>query len=164
MTQEVDTALTPEVQAMIGVTGDLVECWGVVDKEYLRRFTRALMDPDPRYWDEEVARGTRYSEIIVPPVMVGYMSNRQPPSGVMVGGGLPPIPTNLKRVLEAGSEIEIYKYPSIGDKIYFQSRYSDIIGSVGRYGDPLLIVTRETTFSNQARETLCTVRTSTIRR
>ena len=48
MTQETQSALTPEVRAMIGVSGDVVQAWGVVDAEYLRRFTQAVMDPDPR--------------------------------------------------------------------------------------------------------------------
>ena len=48
MTQQTESALTPEVQAMIGVSGEVVESWGVVDAEYLRRFTQAVMDPDPR--------------------------------------------------------------------------------------------------------------------
>ena len=96
---------------MIGVTGEVVECWGAVDKEYLRRFTQAVMDPDPRYWDEEFAATTRYGEIIVPPIMVSYMAGRLSPSegdpvtaafrenpqsdgieGVRKQGELPPIP------------------------------------------------------------------------
>ena len=80
MTQETKPALTPEIKAMIGVAGDVVECWGVVDKEYLRRFTQAVMDPDPRYWDEEFARNTHYGEIIAPPIMVSYMPGRLSPS------------------------------------------------------------------------------------
>ena len=77
MTQQAPpTALTPEVQAMVGVSGDVVESWGVVDAEYMRRFTQALMDPDPRYWDDEFARSTRYGEIITPPIMVSYLASR----------------------------------------------------------------------------------------
>ena len=184
MTQETTTALTPGVKDMIGVTGDLVECWGEVDKEYLRRFTQAVMDPDPRYWDEEFARSTRYGEIIAPPIMVSYMSGRLSPShgdpvtrafqdnpqsdgigGVRREGELPPIPTGLVRILNAGNELEIYKYPSIGDSIYFQNKYADIRERAGRDGtSPFLIVTRETTFRNQKGEVLCITRASTIRR
>ena len=76
MTQETQSALTPEVKAMIGVSGEVVEGWGVVDAEYLRRFTQALMDPDPRYWDDAYAKTTQYGEIITPPIMVSYMSSR----------------------------------------------------------------------------------------
>ena len=76
MTQEIQSALTPEVKAMIGVSGEVVAAWGVVDAEYLRRFTQAVMDPDPRYWDEEFAKSTPYGQIITPPIMVSYMAGR----------------------------------------------------------------------------------------
>ena len=78
--QDVQSVLTPEVKAMIGVEGDLIESWGTVDIEYLRRFTQAVMDPDPRYWDEEFAKTTHYGEIIVPPIMVSYMTGRIRPA------------------------------------------------------------------------------------
>ena len=183
MTQDTKTALTPEVKEMIGVTGDVVECWGLVDKEYLRRFAQALMDPDPRYWDEDFAKSTKYGEIITPPIMVSYMSSRLPPGeedpvtkafsenpqsdgigGVAVLGELPPIPTNLVRVLNAGNELQVFKYPSIGDKIYFHHKYADIRERMGRDGNPFLIVTTETTYRNQKDELLCIASASLIRR
>ena len=168
---------------MIGVEGREVECWGVVDAEYVRRFTQAVMDPDPRYWDPEFAASTRYGEIITPPIMVSYMPGRLPPGnedpitrafeqdsqsdgigGVVLPGELPRVPTDLMRVLNAGNEVELYKYPSIGDKILYRHRYSDIRERVGRDGSPFLIVTRETSFRNQRGELLCITRASTIRR
>jgi len=183
MTQKVRSALTPEVKAMIGVTGEVVEAWGVVDVEYLRRFTQAVMDPDPRYWDPEFAKSTRYGEIITPPIMVSYMASRIRPDqedpitkafqlnpmsdgigAVERHGELPPVPTDLVRVLNAGNELEIYKYPSIGDKVCFQHKYSDIRERVGREGSPFLIITRETTYWNQKGEVLCITRASSIRR
>ena len=183
MTQQAKKALTPEVEAMIGVEGPVVECWGVVDKEYLRRFSQAVMDPDPRYWDPGFAASTHYGEIIAPPIMVSYMSGRLPPSeedpitrafkenphsdgigGVRRQGELPSIPTDLMRVLNAGNGLEIYKYPSIGDKIYFQNKYSDIRERVGRDGEAFLIVTRQTIFRNQKGEVLCITHASSIRR
>ncbi len=54
--------------------------------------------------------------------------------------------------------------PSIGDKIFFQHRYSDIRERVGRDGKPFLIVTNETTYTNQNNEVLCITRASSIRR
>ena len=183
MSKGMKTALTPEVRAMIGVMGDVVECWGVVDQEYLRRFSQAVMDPDPRYWDEEFAASTPYGEIIVPPIMVSYMPGRLPPSeGDPVtqafeenpqsdafglakrAGELPPVPTDLMRILNAGNEVELYRYPSIGDKIFFQNKYADITERSGRDGNPFLIVTVETTFRNQGDEVLCITRASLIRR
>jgi hypothetical protein len=183
MTQQTESALTPEVKAMIGVSGEVVESWGDVDKEYLRRFTQAVMDPDPRYYDEEFASQSKYGEIITPPIMVSYMSSRIPPEqedaitrafednpvsdgigSVHRPGELPPVPTNLVRVLNAGNEIEVYAYPSIGDNIFFQNRYSEIRERLGRDGTPFLIITRETRFWNQDDVTLCITRASTIRR
>jgi len=183
MTQQTESALTPEVRAMIGVAGEVVESWGLVDTEYLRRFTQAVMDPDPRYWDEEFAKKSKYGEIITPPIMVSYLSSRIPPSqedaitkafeenpmsdgigSVERPGELPPVPTDLVRVLNAGNELEIYQYPSIGDKIFFQNKYSDIRERVGRDGKAFLIITRETTFKNQTGNILCITRASTIRR
>ena len=183
MTQQTESALTAEVKAMIGVSGDIVESWGNVDSEYLRRFTQAVMDPDPRYWDEAFAKQSKYGQIITPPIMVSYMASRIPPDqedaitsafegnpmsdgigDVKRPGELPPVPTNLVRVLNAGNELEIYQYPSIGDKIFFQNKYSDIRERVGRDGKPFLIITRETTFKNQSDAILCITRASTIRR
>lgn len=183
MTQDTKSVLTPEVKAMVGVSGEVVEAWGVVDAEYLRRFTQALMDPDPRYWDQEFAGSTKYGEIITPPIMVSYMGNRVRPDQddpitkafeenpmsdgigrLRLRGTLPAIPTHLVRVLNAGNELEIYKYPSIGDKIYFQNRYADIRERVGRDGQPFLIVTSETTYKNQDGDLLCITRASGIRR
>ena len=183
MTQETQSVLTPEVKAMIGVSGEIVEAWGVVDQEYLRRFSQALMDPDPRYWDQEFAESTQYGEIITPPIMVSYMASRtrpdqedpitrafaEDPMSDGVGrverhGALPAVPTHLVRVLNAGNELEVYKYPGIGDKIYFQNRYTDIRERVGRDGRPFLIITTETTYKNQNEDLLCITRASTIRR
>ncbi|MBM10928.1 MAG: hypothetical protein CL759_02485 [Chloroflexi bacterium] len=181
--QDTQSVLTPEVKAMIGVEGERIESWGTVDVEYLRRFTQAVMDPDPRYWDEEFAKSTRYGEVIVPPIMVSYMVGRIRPEqedaitkafeenpmsdgigSVERPGALPPIPTHLVRTLNAGNEIEVYQYPSIGDTIYFQNRYHDIRERVGRDGKAFLIITREVTFTNQKDELLCITRQSSIRR
>ena len=183
MTQQTESALTPEVKAMIGVSGETVEAWGEVNEEYLRRFTQALMDPDPRYWDQDFAESTQYGRIITPPIMVSYMATRirpdqddpitrafqEDPESDGIGrverpGALPPVPTPLVRVLNAGNELEIYKYPAIGDKIFFQNRYSDIRERSGRDGQAFLIITTETTYKNQDSEVLCITRSSTIRR
>ena len=183
MTQETRSVLTPEVKAMIGVSGDVVAAWGEVNQEYLRRFTQALMDPDPRYWDQEFSRTTQYGDIITPPIMVSYMTYlirpdqedpitkafQEDPMSDGIGsverpGALPPVPTHLVRVLNAGNELEIYKYPSIGDKIFYQNRYSDIRERAGRDGQSFLIITTETTFKNQDEDLLCITRASTIRR
>ncbi|MBI2170948.1 MAG: MaoC family dehydratase N-terminal domain-containing protein [Chloroflexi bacterium] len=185
MTQQQQTYLTPEVKAMIGKEGEKVEVtiWGI-EKENLRRFIHAIMDPDPRYWDEEFARSTKYGEIVVPPIYCTYLSKTPPgaedpisrafrnnPVSDGLGGmerprpgQLPSLPTPLVRVLNAGNDIEVFKYPSLGDRIFSQQKYANIIERVGRDGAHMLIVTNETRFTNQHDELLCISRSSGFRR
>ena len=179
-----ETYLTEEIKALIGATGERVpvSSWGI-EKEGLRRFCQAVMDPDPRYWDEEFAKSTKFGEIITPPIYCTYTNKlvpgsedpvsrafRENPVSDGIGGvrssrgGLPEIPTKLKRILNAGNEIEVFKYPSLGDRIFSQTKIADIVEREGRDGSHMLIVTTETEYTNQKGERLCITRASSIRR
>jgi acyl dehydratase len=181
-----ESALTPEVKAMIGVSAEKVEAsfeWGI-EREGLRIFTQAIMDPDPRYWDEAFAKSTKFGAIITPPIYCTYIGRRQRPGaddpvtrafkenpnsdgGVRTGegkGSLPLVPTPLKRILNAGNEIELRQYPKIGDRIFSQAKYADIKERVQKDGSRMLVVTTETLYTNQNGELLCILRASQIRR
>ncbi len=178
------SALTPEVMAMKGVKGDKVEAWWVVDEEYLRRLAEAVPDWDPRYWDEGFAKTTRFGARTSPPFMSRYIAHRKPlweadnmdevmeQDPMSDGGGgmrpekgeLPKMPTNLKRHLHAGDEVEVYKYPRLGDRLSFQRCYSDIQERVGGDGNAFLVLTIETTYWDQHGDVLCKIRTLDIRR
>ena len=182
------SALTPDVKAVIGVTAEKLEAslpWGI-EREGLRVFTQAIMDPDPRYWDDEFAKTTKFGQVITPPIYCTYLGRRARPGdddsvtaafannpnsdgiggikSVEGRGGLPPVPTHLKRILNAGNEIELRQYPKIGDRIFSQAKYADIKERVGKDGSQMLIVTTETVYSNQNGEVLCILRASGIRR
>ena len=79
-------------------------------------------------------------------------------------GSLPLVPTHLKRILNAGNEIELRQYPKIGDRIYSQAKYADIKERVQKDGSRMLVVTTETLYTNQNDELLCILRASQIRR
>lgn len=183
---ETKSVLTDEVRALIGVTAEKVQAslWGI-EREDLRRFTQAIMDPDPRYWDDEFAKKTRFGGIITPPIYCTYIGRKTPPGaddpitrafqenpesdgigGVEERrrGSLPPIPTPLKRILNAGNEIELYKYPTLGDRIFSQAKYADIKERVTKDGTRMLIVTTETAYTDQDGKLLCVLRASSIRR
>src|SRR3972149_4201244 len=77
---ETKSALTDEIRALIGVTAERVEAnlWGI-EQEDLRRFTQAIMDPDPRYWDEAFAKTTRFGGVGTPPLYCTYLRRKTPP-------------------------------------------------------------------------------------
>ena len=183
-----ESALTPAVKAVIGATAEKIEAslpWGI-EREGLRIFTQAIMDPDPRYWDDEFAKTTKFGGIITPPIYCTYLGRRtrpgsedpitrafaENPNSDGIGGvrdnesrgGLPTIPTHLKRILNAGNEIEVRQYPKLGDRIFSQAKYADIKERVGKDGSRMLIVTTETVYTNQNDEVLCILRASGIRR
>jgi acyl dehydratase len=184
---EKKSVLTNEVRALIGVTAERVAAnlWGI-EREDLRRFTQAIMDPDPRYWDEAFAKTTRFGDIVTPPIYCTYLSRKTPPGaddpisrafrenpnsdgigGVERAdrrGTLPTIPTDLKRIMNAGNEIEVFKYPTLGDRIFSQAKIADIKERAGRDGSPMLIITTETVYTDQHGEVLCILRASTLRR
>ena len=74
------------------------------------------------------------------------------------------MPTDLKRVLNAGNEIEVLQYPSMGDQVYSQAKYADIVEREQRDGSPMLVITTETRYYNQRGDLLCITRASSIRR
>lgn len=181
-----ESVLTPEVRALIGVQGERIEAslWGI-ERDELRRFTQAIMDPDPRYWDEDFARQTRFGRIVTPAIYCTYLARKTPfgvPDPVSAAfeqnpyfdgsgasqeanrGGLPSIPTPLQRVLNGGNEIEVYKYPGLGDRIYSQVKYADITERRAADGSPMMLVTTEIAYSDQDGALLCLMRSSVIRR
>ncbi len=182
--------LTDEIKALVGVTAERIEAsppWGI-EREGLRIFTNAIMDPDPRYWDDDFAKETKFGGIVTPPIYCSYIGRktlagvedpvsrafRENPNSDGIGGvrdrggeqegALPPIPTSLKRILNAGNEIELRQYPKLGDNIFSQAKYSDIKGRVSKDGISMLIVTTEITYTNQNGDMLCILHASTIRR
>jgi N-terminal half of MaoC dehydratase len=183
-----ESALTPAVKAVIGATAEKIEAsfpWGI-EREGLRIFTQAIMDPDPRYWDDEFAKKTKFGGIVTPPIYCTYIGRRTRPGaedpitrafeenpesdgiqGVRTPdtrGGLPDLPTPLVRTLNAGNEIEVRQYPKLGDRIFSQAKWADIRERVGKDGSRMLIVSIETIYTNQNDEVLCILRASSIRR
>ena len=61
--------------------------------------------------------------------------------------------------LHLGAEVEVYRYPKLGDRIFYQSKYADIQEKRDRTGKAFLLITRETRYWNQNNETICIVRT-----
>jgi hypothetical protein len=181
MTQK-GSLLTPEVKALIGQTTEVVEMYGEIDKETVRRLVHGIPDQDPRYWDDTLA-APRYGATTMPPLTAIYAAPRRPPweeddlddimnadwfsdaSGAMYRHtqALPDFrsASHTTRHLHAGDEIEMYRYPKLGDRIFYQSKYASIQEKMGKRG-PFLLVIRETRYWNQDDALICIVRTLSI--
>ncbi len=172
------TYITDEVKSYIGREGkEMVS--DPVNASEVRRFIQAIMDPDPIHWDEAYAKKTRYGGVVAPPLFVTHIFRT--PAGapdpleerfkkdpdfdgqtpVRVGLQAPPLP--LKRNLNAGNDIEFFRYPRVGERIVAKSKILDIYEREGRSGKMVFMV-NETVFKNDKGELLLISRQTGIRR
>ena len=177
-----DSNLTPEIKALVGAESEPATAWDTLSRSELRRFTQAIMDADPIYWDDRYAASTKYGGVVCPPLFPltffrapsdesdplteGFKENSDSDGAVegMLGTrGLPHIPLSLKRRLNAGNEIEVFQLAKPGDRLTAKSRIADIYEKEGRSGRMVFIVT-ETTIWNDKVELLLVSRQTIIRR
>ena len=181
MAQQSETYITDEIRSYIGMQSEPVTAWELVEPGAVRRFTQAIMDDDPIYWDAEAAKARGFDGPVAPPLYPGFSFRRRPGTpdpldrakdnpnydGIGGGGGgaggLPPIDIPLKRVLNGGVEAEFFALARHGDRITSQTRYADIYEREGRTGTMVFIVT-ETTYTNQDGQVLAKIRNTGIRR
>ena len=162
-----------------------MEMYGTVDQETVRRYIVGIPNQDPRHWDEELAR-PRFGGTTTPGAMVTYIADRLPPwaddraQELMLRdpyrdqvtmhredtGDLTPIRNvaTTRSHLHGGDEVEILRYPKIGDRIFYQTRYASIDEKIGRDGAPFLVIVRETRYWNQDDETILILRAIGIER
>ena len=174
--------LTPEVEALLGKGTGVEQMHDVVDRETIRRHVRAIPDQDPRHWDEELAK-PRYGGTTTPPVLVSFIANRTPPDieddlnelmledwfrdegtseRAAAEKGLARVGSvaGLRSHLHTGDEVELYRYPRVGDRIFHETKYTDIQEIRTRGGRPTLMSTTETRYWNQDDETIMIFRTT----
>jgi acyl dehydratase len=155
--------VTEEVRAFIGRGSDTVVAVDEVELGAVRRFAQAIMDDDPNYWDDDAAAASRFGGLVTPPLYPLHAFRRasgtpdplaaatEDPdydgAGQGLAGrlGLPPLPLDLKRMLNGGNDVEIYALARPGDRIQAHSRYLDVYQKEGRSG-PLVFVIIETTY------------------
>jgi len=186
LTTEETNYITDEVKALIGKETEWSEYAPPIDPSEVRRFTQAIMDNDPIYWDEEFVKTTRYGKLVVPPLAVGMANRRKPGSpdpleylwenpeddGTFrgwqgdrgrAGQPLPQVPIPFVRLVNGGTEGEFFQYASPGDRIRSKQKYADIRQRQGSTG-PMVIITTETMYENEKGELLAIIRSTSIRR
>ena len=145
MTQQQETVVTDEMRAAIGKESEPTTL--EVEKTGCRMFARAVGHTDQIFYDEEHAKSRGYRSIVAPPGFFGTLASR-PGAGRAgpPGGGRFSIP--YKRVLNGGTEYEYFDTVCAGDVLTSRSKIAGFDERSGSLG-PMLITTRETTYTNQ---------------
>ncbi len=170
--------ITPEIKALIGTEAE-VDAWDEVERGAVRRFVQSIMDPDPIYWDDAMAKKTRFGGVVTPYLYPLYAFRNPPnlpdPLDDAIGNphfhggsfiprfGLPEIPVPLQRVLNGGNEIEFFSFARPGDRLTAKSRLEDVVQKQGKQG-PMLFVKMKISILNQHGEMLLINRQTSIRR
>ena len=143
--QETKSVVTDEMREVIGKESKPTTM--EVDKTGCRMFARAVGHTDLIFYDEEYAKSKGYRSIVAPPGFLGtqvYSPLRGDPAEA--GGMRFSIP--YKRVLNGGTEYEYFGDICAGDVLTVRNKISGFNERTGSMG-PMLLTSRETTFTNQ---------------
>jgi hypothetical protein len=166
------------VRALIGVESVEQFACDPVEHGSIRRMAQAIMDSDPVYSDETVAARTRYRSTVAPPLFPVHMFQRGPgdpdplerawqepdydgsksPTALFA---LPALPIPLKRLLNAGVEVEFFRYAEPGERVSVINRYVDIFEKQGKKG-PMVFAVVERRFATERREPLLIYRQTLV--
>ena len=118
----------------------------------VRAFARGVGYTDPVYYDVDAARKAGYRNVPAPPTYLGtpvFIPKRSSDtfSGPAEGG--PGLRHGLKNVLDGGTETEYVEPICAGDTLTGVRRLVDLEVRKSRTLGEMLIVTNETTYTNQ---------------
>lgn len=136
-----ESVVTDTMRALIGVEGP--ESISEVTSTGCRLFARAVGHADLIFYDREAARRRGYRDIVAPPGFLGSPAFRPGERAEM--GGLVPLETPYRRVLNGGTTFEYFEPLCAGDVVHSRSKiteYQERQGSIG----PMLITSRETSY------------------
>lgn len=168
--------LTPEIEAMVGVESAVEVACDTVERGAVRRFTQASFDDDPIY---HLGEAGRFGGPVAPPLYPMTMFRRDfgtpdplleragdPDFDGIVGStaqGLPPLPVKGLSLLNAGTEVELFRYARHGETVTARSRYESIYEKEGKSG-PMLFVVISTEYRSDGGDLLMRVSKTQIRR
>jgi acyl dehydratase len=170
--------LTDEIRKFIGFETEVVEACDPVERGAVRRFAQAVMDRDRIYMDGDYTRSTRYEAPVAPPLFALSMLRseftapdllteraRDPDYDGLEDGtlGLPALPLSNSPLLNGGTEVEILRLPSHGERVRVKSRYRDIYERQTSKGNMMFVII-ETDFLGADGDVICRARKTQIRR
>ncbi len=158
MTQATGSIITDEMRAVVGIEGPPATL--EVENANCRMFARAVGHSDPIFYDESAAKARGYRGIVAPPGFMGTPVFRPGASGAApgdMGGRGYSVP--YKRVLNGGTDYEYFPDVDVicaGDTITSRTKISGFEETSGSLG-PMLVTTRETTYTNQRGNVVATM-------
>lgn len=119
----------------------------------VRAFARGVGYTDPVYFDIEAARKAGYRNLPAPPTYLGtpvFLPGRSSDTFSGPSEGQPRIDHGLPGLLDGGTETEYFDTPCAGDTLTVVNRISALDTRQSKSLGTMLIVTDESTFTNQA--------------
>jgi acyl dehydratase len=110
----------------------------------IRRFARAIGDPNPLWQDDEYAKSSRYGGIIAPPTFVLAIGGEQFMDNVISLA-------SFSTLLMGGTELEFYQPISPGDEITVIFKISSLRERQGKMGR-MAFMTFDSSYKNQKQE------------
>ena len=159
--------IPPEARALLGQRlGEPVSA--TLHAEDAERFAHAAGDENPIYFDAAAARAAGYRTRVVPPGLLVWALEPPRPLDALREDGLwratgTPVPLGVKRVLYGGEEWEYRAAVHAGDTITAETRLASLEEKMGSSG-PFVLMTTETTYTNQAGEIVAVARGQRIAR
>jgi acyl dehydratase len=160
-----ESLITEEARAMLGQPLGPPSSGEVLHKE-IQRYAYAAGDDNPLYFDADYARAAGYAGTIAPPLFFDVPLREAVPLSELRTDGLAkasqaPVPLKVNRVMAGGQEVEFLQPIYPGDTLTAETRLVDITERTGRSG-PLVLVVRETTYTNQHGEVVVKSRSTSI--
>ena len=161
-----DVLVPPEARARIGeVTAEPVSA--VISAREAQRYAQAVDDLNPIYFDEAAAVAAGYRTLVAPPTFLDHVIVQGRPVADLRTDGLFRSPESrglgMKRVMFGGQEWEWLAPVYVGETVTATQRLAAIDEKAGSSG-PFVVVTWETTFTDQHGSVLARCRLQGISR
>ena len=121
----------------------------------VREFARAIRDPNPVYFDPELAK-KECGGIPVPPTFLQVAAFWQD------ADSMPAIHFDLRRILHGEQEFELYKPILVGDLLTGTARIADVYERAGGRGGNMTFMVTEIEYRNQKGEKIAVARSTLI--
>jgi peroxisomal enoyl-CoA hydratase 2 len=121
----------------------------------VREFARAIRDPNPAYFDPELAK-MEAGGIPIPPTFLQVAAFWQDSESV------PTASFDLRRILHGEQEFEFFKPIFVGDMLTGTARISDVFEREGGRGGKMTFMVTEIEYKNQKGEKVALARGTLI--